>query len=78
MTIKLSLIRAFPNRHWGELNFPSRAPVDWRLDLAYLQYLWELDEDTVLETTFFQRFDETIRFPNLPRYMLDLQGCNEN
>ena len=71
MTIKLSLVKALPNRHWGEQSFPSQTPEDWNLDLAYLLYLWECDEDTILETSFFQPFDETVKFPHLPRFMLE-------
>jgi hypothetical protein len=71
MTIRLSLVRALPNKHWGELHFPQREPLDWHLDLAYLLYLWEVGEDTILETTFYELFDKSIKFPHLPHYMLE-------
>jgi len=69
MTIRLSLVRALPKRHWGELHFPHRVPLDWNLDLAFLQYLWELGEQTVLETAFYEVFDKSMKFPHLPLFM---------
>ena len=71
MTTRISLVRALPNKLWGELHFPSRKPRDWHLDLAFLLYMWEMGEDTILETTFYEIFDKGIKFPHLPLYMLE-------
>ena len=71
MTLKLSLVRALPNKHWGESHFPQKVPLDWHLDLAFLQYLWERGEETMLETAFYELFDKGIKFPHLPRFMLE-------
>jgi hypothetical protein len=44
MTVKLSILHELP------------LPADWQLDVLYLQYLWESDEDTILETEFYEPF----------------------
>ncbi len=69
MTIRISIVRALPNRHWGELHFPSSEPLDWRLDLAFLLHLWEIGEDTILETAFYEPFNKSVKFPHLPLFM---------
>jgi hypothetical protein len=47
MTTRLSIVRAL---------LPNKDLADWHLDLAFLMYLWELGEDTVLETGFYEPF----------------------
>jgi hypothetical protein len=59
MTIRISLVRALPNRHWVELNILQVVPLDWHLDLAFLKYLWELGEVTILETAFYEPFEKS-------------------
>lgn len=53
MTTRLSIVQAL---------LPNRELVDWHLDLAFLMYLWELGEDTVLETGFYELFKSEGRF----------------
>ena len=45
MTTRLSIVQAL---------LPNKELVDWHLDLAFLMYLWELGEDTILETAFYE------------------------
>ena len=62
MSIRISIVKAMPYVHWGESHFAMGEPVDWRLDLAYLLYLWEGGEDTILETAFYELFDQGMKF----------------
>ncbi len=56
MTTRISLVKALPTLHWGELQFLKSEPVDWNLDLAFLRLLWEWGEDTILETAAYEPF----------------------
>ena len=58
MTTRLSIVRKLPKRHWGEWHFPDQEPVDWHLDLAFLRRMWDLGQDTILETAFYEPFDK--------------------
>jgi hypothetical protein len=69
MTTRISLVKALPTLHWGELQFLKSEPVDWHLDLAFLLYLWEIGEETILETAFYEPFNKSVRAPHLPLFM---------
>ena len=60
MTIKISITKALPKTHRGVLHFPNTELEGWHLDLAYLLYLWELGQDTILETAFYEPFEKRI------------------
>ena len=60
MTIKISIAKALPTTHWREFHFPDTEPEGWRLDLTYLLYLWEIGQDTILETAFYEPFEKRI------------------
>ena len=61
MTVRISIVKAMPSLHLEKHYFPIGEPVDWRLDLAYLLYLWEWGEDTILETAFYELFDKNMK-----------------
>jgi hypothetical protein len=58
MTTRISLVKALPTLHWGELQFLKSEPVDWLLDLTFLRILWETGEDTVLETACYEPLEK--------------------
>lgn len=41
---------------WARTNI-EEPPADWPIILDYLRRLWEIEEETVLETEFYKRFE---------------------
>jgi hypothetical protein len=61
MTTRLSIFRELPKIGWGDLEFPDQKPVNWYLHVAFLRRMWELGQDTILETAFYEPFEKPIR-----------------
>lgn len=60
MTTRLCIVRELPKRSWGDLRFPDEKPVNWYFDVAFLRRMWELGQDTILETAFYEPFEKPI------------------
>ncbi len=60
MTTRISIVRELPIRGGEELQFPNEAPARWHTDLAFLRRLWELGEDTIVETAFYEPFQKPV------------------
>jgi len=69
MTTRLSIVRELPKRGWGDLQFPDEKPANWYFEVAFMRRMWELGQDTILETAFYETFNKSIEFPHLPRWM---------
>jgi hypothetical protein len=54
MTTRLSIVSEFPKRGWGDLQFPVEKPVNWYFNVVFLRRMWELGQDTILETAFYE------------------------
>jgi len=64
MTTRISIVRELPMSHREETHFPEE-PTNWHMQVAFLRRLWELGEDTVIETAFYEPFqkpDHKFRF----------------
>jgi len=68
VTVRISLVKALPNLHW------AKEPLDWHLDLAFLKYLWEHGEDTILETAFYEPFKPEGPFDKLKSWYTKTAG----
>ena len=65
MTTRISIVRELRKSHWEESHFPNEEPAGWRTQVAFLRRLWELGEETILETAFYEPFEKphsTFRF----------------
>lgn len=58
MTTRISIVRELPMSHWEEAHFPNEEPTSWQTQVAFLRRLWELGEDTVIETGFYEPFQK--------------------
>lgn len=56
MTTRVSIVHELPKRGWGDLQLPDEKPVNWYLNVAFLRRMWELGQDTILETAFYEPF----------------------
>jgi len=59
MTTRISIIRELPMRRWEESHFPEE-PANWHTQVAFLRRLWELGEDTIIETAFYEPFQKPV------------------
>jgi hypothetical protein len=60
MTTRLSIVSELPRRGWGDLQFPDEKPVNWYFHVAFLRRMWELGQDTILETPFYEPFEKPV------------------
>ena len=58
MTTRISIVRELPMSRWEEAHFPNEEPTSWQTQVAFLRRLWELGEDTVVETGFYEPFQK--------------------
>ena len=69
MTTWFSVVHDLKKSRWGTSRMPNKIPVGWNDTLKVMRFHWEHEEDTVLETVFYELFDKSIKFPHLPRFM---------
>ena len=53
VTSRFSLIYDLKRSRWAETHL-EEPPADWQIILDYLRLLWQLGEDTILETEFYE------------------------
>jgi hypothetical protein len=68
MTTRLSIVHKLPNSGWGELYFPNKELEGWEAYVRFLRRMWELGEDTVLETAFCESFKKPILNSSYPLF----------
>jgi hypothetical protein len=56
MTTRFSLIYDLKQSPWAE-SYLEKPPADWNIILDYLRRLWLIGEDTILETEFYEPFE---------------------
>ena len=68
MTTRLSIVHELPNHRWGMSPHPNEAVPCWFLNVAFLRRMWELGQDTILETAFYEPFEK----PNFKSRLIDI------
>jgi hypothetical protein len=58
MTTRISIVRELPMSHWEESHFSNEEPANWHTEVAFLRRLWQLGEDTIMETAFYEPFQK--------------------
>ena len=56
MTTRLSIVHELPNNHLGVPLDPHQDVPGWYFDVVFLRRMWELGQDTILETAFYEPF----------------------
>ena len=58
MTTRISIVRELPMSHWEESHSSNEEPANWHTEVAFLRRLWQLGEDTIMETAFYEPFQK--------------------
>jgi hypothetical protein len=61
MTTRLSLTHKLPDNRWRVPRDPDGDFPGWSRDVAFLRRMWELGQDTILETAFYEPFVKPVR-----------------
>jgi hypothetical protein len=56
VTTRLSIVHELAGNHPGVSLDPNGGIPGWYLDVAFLRRMWELGQDTILETAFYEPF----------------------
>jgi len=58
MATRFSIVHQLKKSRWGESHLPNKKPKDWKVNLEGLRRLWEIEEETILETAFYEPFQK--------------------
>jgi hypothetical protein len=59
VTTRLSIVHELASNHSGVSLDPNGGIPGWYLDVAFLRRMWELGQDTILETAFYEPFEKS-------------------
>jgi hypothetical protein len=68
-TLRYSIYYSFQSVRRPGTVFPARPPKDWRATIQFMRNSWEHDDDTILETYFYEPFKPNGGNPYLPDFM---------
>ena len=60
MTTRLCIVRELPNNRWAMPRYPDGDYPGWSRDVAFLRTMWQLGQDTILETAFYEPFQKPV------------------
>jgi hypothetical protein len=71
MTIRFSVVHELMPSEWEKPLLPGQVPVTWKAEVVTMGMMWAAGYDVLLETPFFEYFDQRDKPGSWPKWLTE-------